>query len=110
MLFWAVATINKGFPDGSAGKESAGNVGDLGSIPGLGRPPGDRNGYPLQYSGLENPMDSLVILDTPPPEPLGMRPKPPWDDTFVEIDASLWSNSSRGHRQQQNCRYDGHQN
>ena len=69
--------IEKGFSDGSAGKESTSNVGDLGSIPGLGRPPADRNGYSLQYSGLENSMDSLVILDTPPPEPLGMRPKHP---------------------------------
>ena len=39
---------------GSAGKESACYVGDLGSIPGLERSPGDRKGYPLQYSGLEN--------------------------------------------------------
>ena len=46
-----------GFPGGSAGKESAGNVGDLGSIPGLGKSPGEGKGYPLQYSGLENPMD-----------------------------------------------------
>ena len=43
-----------GSPDSSAGKESTGNVGDLGSIPGLGRSPGEGNGYPLQYSGLEN--------------------------------------------------------
>ena len=42
------------FPCGSAGKESACNVGDLGLIPGLGRSPGERSGYPLQYSGLEN--------------------------------------------------------
>jgi len=42
------------FPCGSAGKESACNAGDLGSIPGLGRSPGKGNGYPLQYSGLEN--------------------------------------------------------
>ena len=41
----------------SAGKESAGNAGDLGSIPGLGRSPGEGKGYPLQYSGLENSMD-----------------------------------------------------
>ena len=41
----------------SAGKESARNVGDLGSIPGLGKSPGEGKGYPLQYSGLENPMD-----------------------------------------------------
>ena len=44
----------RGFPCGSAGKESARNVGDLGSIPGLGRSPGEGKGYPLQYSGLEN--------------------------------------------------------
>ena len=42
---------------GSAGKESACNVGDLGLIPGLGRSPGEGKGYPLQYSGLENSMD-----------------------------------------------------
>ena len=46
-----------GFPDGSAGKASACNVGDPGSIPGLGRSPGKGKGYPLQYSGLENSMD-----------------------------------------------------
>ena len=47
-----------GFPCGSAGKESACNAGDLGSIPGLGRSPGEGKGYPLQYSGLKNSMDS----------------------------------------------------
>ena len=46
-----------GFPGGSAGKEFTCNVGDLGSIPGLGRSPGERKGYPLKYSGLENSMD-----------------------------------------------------
>ena len=45
-----------GFPCGSAGKESAYNAGDLGSILGLGRSPGEWIGYPLQYSGLENSM------------------------------------------------------
>ena len=49
-----------GFPCGSAGKESAYNVGDLGSIHGLGRSPAEGKGYPLQYSGLENSMDSIV--------------------------------------------------
>ena len=49
-----------GFPGGSAGKESAHNAGDLGSIPGLGRSPGGGEGYPLQYSGLENSMDCIV--------------------------------------------------
>ena len=46
-----------GFPGGSAGEESACSVGDLGSIPGLGRSPGEGKGCPLQYSGLENSMD-----------------------------------------------------
>ena len=49
-----------GFPGGSAGNESACNARDLGSIPGLGRSPGERKGYPLQYSGLENSMDYTV--------------------------------------------------
>ena len=50
---------SKGFPCGSAGKESACNVGDVGSIPGLGRSPGEGKGYPLQYSGLESSMDCI---------------------------------------------------
>ena len=45
---------------GSAGKESACNAGDLGSIPGLGRSPGEGKGNPLQYSGLENSTDYIV--------------------------------------------------
>ena len=48
------------FPGGSVGKESACNAGDLGSIPGLGRSPGEGKGYPFQYSGLENSMDCIV--------------------------------------------------
>ena len=47
------------FPCGLAGKESACNVGDLGSIPELGRAPGEGKGYPLQYSGLENSMECI---------------------------------------------------
>ena len=46
-----------GFPGGSEVKASACNAGDLGSIPGLGRSPGEGNGNPLQYSCLENPVD-----------------------------------------------------
>ena len=49
-----------GLPCGSAGKESACNAGDLASIPGLGRSPGEGKGYPLQYSGLENSMDCII--------------------------------------------------
>ena len=48
------------YPCGSAGKESACNAGDLGSIPGLGRSPGEGKDYPLQYSGLENSTDRIV--------------------------------------------------
>ena len=49
-----------GYPCGSAGKESTCNVGDLGSIPGLGRSPGEGKGYPLQYCVLENSMDCII--------------------------------------------------
>ena len=52
--------IYMGFPGGPAGKESACNVGDMGTIPWLGRSPGEGNGYILQYSGLEKSMDSIV--------------------------------------------------
>ena len=48
---------DSGFPGGSDGKESACNAGDWGSIPGLGRSPGEGNGFPFQYSFLENSMD-----------------------------------------------------
>ena len=46
-----------GFPGGSDSKEPACNAGDLGSIIGLGRPPGEKKGNPLQYAFLENSMD-----------------------------------------------------
>ena len=48
-----------GFPGSSAGKESTCNAGDPSLIPGLGRSPGEGNGYPLQYSGQENSMDCI---------------------------------------------------
>ena len=50
-----------GFPCGSGGKESSCNAGDLDSIPGLGRCPGEGKGYPLQYSDLENSMDCSML-------------------------------------------------
>ena len=52
-------SIFQSFPGGSVGKESACNAGDLCWIPGLGRSPGEGKGYPLQYSGLENSMDTV---------------------------------------------------
>ena len=68
-IFWRSAFLTVqptpiflGFPGGSAGKESACNVRGLGSIPGLGRSPGEGIGYPLQCSGLENPMDCICIV------------------------------------------------
>ena len=51
-----------GFPFGSAGRESTHNAGDLGSVPRLGGSPGEGNGYPLQCSGLENPMDCTLSV------------------------------------------------
>ena len=60
-MFLHLAAIDweqpKGFPGGSDGKESVCSVRDLGLSPGLGRSPGEGKGYPLQYSGLENPVD-----------------------------------------------------
>ena len=53
---WAIM-LSRGFPGGSDGKESTCNAGDSGLMPGTGRTPGERNGYPLQYSCLENSMD-----------------------------------------------------
>ena len=49
-----------GFLCGSVGKEYTCNTGDLCSIPGLGRSPGEGKGYPLRYSGLENSMDCIA--------------------------------------------------
>ena len=51
--------VAKGFPGGSVGKESAHYAGDLGSIPGFRRSPGEAKGYPLQYPCLENSMDRV---------------------------------------------------
>ena len=56
------STVFLDFPDSSVGKESACNAGDLGSIPGLGRSPGEGHGYLLQYSGLENSIDVYVCV------------------------------------------------
>jgi len=55
-LFLLTLSQNMCFPGGSDCKEFACSAGDLGLIPGLGRPPGEGNGYSLQYSSLENSM------------------------------------------------------
>ena len=54
---FGVNGVNRDFPGGSDSKESACNAEDPDSVPGLGRSPGEGNGYPLQYSCLENSMD-----------------------------------------------------
>ena len=60
LTFFGHPQKKEGFPGGSAGKESPCNAGDLGSIPGLGRSPGEGKGNPFQYSGLENSMDCIA--------------------------------------------------
>ena len=59
-MYFKVFSVFRGFPGVSAGKESVPSVGDQGSIFGLGISPGEGNGCPLQYSGLENSMDCIV--------------------------------------------------
>ena len=54
---WSIICLISGFPGGSDGEESTCNIGNLGLIPASGRSSGEGNGYPLQYSCLENPMD-----------------------------------------------------
>ena len=56
-IFWTALMTARYFPVGSDGKASAYNAGDQGSIPRMGRSPGEENGNPLQYSCLENHMD-----------------------------------------------------
>ena len=57
ILIQCILLVYLGFPGDSEGEESTCNAGDPGSIPGLGRSPGEGKGYPLQHSGLVNPMD-----------------------------------------------------
>ena len=60
LILFGLTSVSSGLLLGSAGKETTCNVGDLGSIPVLGRPPGEGKDYSLQYSGLENSMNCLV--------------------------------------------------
>ena len=82
----------KDFPCGSAGKESACNARDLGLIPGLGRPPGEGKGYPLQYSSLENSMDCIVQ---------GGHKE---SDMTEQLSLSLYCERGRGNRGQREMR------
>ena len=60
-FYLLISYLISGFPGGSDGKASACNAGDPGSIPGLGRSPGEGNGNPLQHSCLENPTDGEAL-------------------------------------------------
>ena len=82
------------FPNGSAGKESVCNAGDLGSIPGLGRSPGEGKGYSLQYSSLENCMDCIVHGVTKSQTRLRNSLSPLL--TFTLYVHTHWNPSSRG--------------
>ena len=59
LVEFPVPVASLGFSDSSVGKESTCNAGDLGSVPRLGRSPGEGKGYPLKYSGLENSTDCI---------------------------------------------------
>ena len=78
-----------GFPGSSVGKESACSTGDLGSIPGSGRSPGEGNGNLLQYSCLENPVDrawqSTVYGVARVGRGLETKPPPPKSSPFYKI-------------------------
>ena len=76
--------INYGFPGGSDGKESACSIGDSGSIPGLGRSPGEGNGSPPQDSCLENSMDRGAWRATIH----GAAKSPTWLDGWVSLSAA----------------------
>ena len=81
-----------GFPHSSAGKESAYDVGDLGSVPELERTPGEGNGYPLQFSGRENSMAGTVhgVTELDMTEQLSL--------SLVQFSRSVVSDSLRPHR------------
>ena len=95
----AVLPLGMGFPWGSAGKESALNTGDLGSIPGLGRSPGEGKGSTLQCSGLENSMDCVVHGVTKSwTRPLGIfqkKWKPDFKGICISSFIALWTKDRR---------------
>ena len=87
-----MSIVSPGFPGGSDGKASACSVGDLGSIPGLGRSPGEGNGNPLQYSCLENSMDGGAWWATVH----GVAKSRTWLSDFTLTDFGRWEGVSRG--------------
>ena len=82
----------EGFPGGSVGKNSPAIAGDVGSIPGMGRFPGEGNGYPLQYSCLGNPMPEKSLV--------GYRP---WGHT--ELNMAEHTHSYKSTRKDYNMAY-----
>ena len=89
---WAPNPLFLGFPCGSAGKESGCNVGDLGSIPGLGRSPGEGNGYPLQCSGLDpfGPRSQFSLQKAQGPGVCKL-PKPPASRALCQAKRAPWT-------------------
>ena len=83
-----------GFPCDLAGKESTCSVGDLGSILGLGRSPGERKGYPLQYSGLENSMNCIALVSLTEKAMAPHSSTPAWKIPWVEEAGRLQSMGS----------------
>ena len=77
--------VFKGFPGGAEVKASTCNVGDLDSIPGLGRSPGEGNGNPLQYSCPENPMDGGAWWTIVHGSKFWVRGKSPGDSDCLRI-------------------------
>ena len=84
----------KGFPCGSAGQETACNGGDLGSIPGLGKSPGEGHGNPLQYSCLENPHGQKSLEGY---SPWGHKEL----DVTEQLSTAQQSNENKGYRKYQ---------
>ena len=97
-----VYSLDRGFPCGSSGKESACNVRDLGSIPGLERSPEEGKGYPFQYSGLEiskdwrvhvitnrNPFTHPLYISLPPIQESGFCRTMPWNLSEIITKGSL---------------------
>ena len=77
--------MDKGFPDSSVSKESAWNAGDPGSIPGLGRPPGEEIGYPLQYSWTS--LVAQLVKNLPAMQETWVQSLG-WEDALEEVKAT----------------------
>ena len=98
LLFLSSYILELGFPCGSDSKDSACNVGDLGSIPGLGRSPGGGHGNPLQYSCLENPHGQRSLVGY---SPWGLKDldMTEWQTTHIGVILPYWLEYSESNGQ-----------